>query len=138
MNRTYSELIKLKTFEERFDYLKLNGTVGKDTFGFDRYMNQLLYHNSKEWKAVRNKVIVRDNGCDLGMEGYDILGRILVHHLNPITIDDIKNRSPTIFDLNNLICVSHNTHNAIHYGDENLLVKAPIERKLNDTCPWKH
>ena len=138
MNRTYSELIKLKTFEERFDYLKLNGTVGKDTFGFDRYMNQLLYHNSKEWKAVRRKVIVRDNGCDLGMEGYDILGKILVHHLNPITIDDIKNRSPTIFDLNNLICVSHNTHNAIHYGDESLLVKAPIERKLNDTCPWKH
>lgn len=138
MNRTYSELIKLKTFEERFDYLKLNGTVGKDTFGFDRYMNQLLYHNSKEWKAVRRKVIVRDNGCDLGVEGYDILGKILVHHLNPITIDDIKNRSPTIFDLNNLICVSHNTHNAIHYGDENLLVKAPIERKLNDTCPWKH
>ena len=138
MNRTYSELIKLKTFEERFDYLKLNGTVGKDTFGFDRYMNQLLYHNSKEWKAVRRKVIVRDNGCDLGVEGYDILGKILVHHLNPITKDDIKNRSPTIFDLNNLICVSHNTHNAIHYGDENLLVKAPIERKLNDTCPWKH
>ena len=138
MNRTYSELIKLKTFEERFDYLKLNGTVGKDTFGFDRYMNQLLYHNSKEWKAVRRKVIVRDNGCDLGVEGYDVLGKILVHHLNPITIDDIKNRSPTIFDLNNLICVSHNTHNAIHYGDENLLVKAPIERKLNDACPWKH
>lgn len=138
MIRTYSELLTFKTFEERFDYLKLNGVVGKDTFGFDRYMNQLLYHNSKEWKAVRNKVIVRDNGCDLGMEGYDILGRILVHHLNPITIDDIKNRSPTIFDLNNLICVSHNTHNAIHYGDENLLVKAPIERKLNDTCLWKH
>lgn len=138
MIRTYSELLTFKTFEERFDYLKLNGIVGKDTFGFDRYMNQLLYHNSKEWKAVRNKVIVRDNGCDLGMEGYDILGRILVHHLNPITIDDIKNRSPTIFDLNNLICVSHNTHNAIHYGDESLLVKAPIERKLNDTCPWKH
>lgn len=138
MIRTYSELLTFKTFEERFDYLKLNGVVGKDTFGFDRYMNQLLYHNSKEWKAVRNKVIVRDNGCDLGMEGYNILGRILVHHLNPITIDDIKNRSPTIFDLNNLICVSHNTHNAIHYGDENLLVKAPIERKLNDTCPWKH
>ena len=138
MIRTYSELLTFKTFEERFDYLKLNGIVGQDTFGFDRYMNQLLYHNSKEWKAVRRKVIVRDNGCDLGMEGYDILGRILVHHLNPITIDDIKNRSPTIFDLNNLICVSHNTHNAIHYGDENLLVKAPVERKLNDTCPWKH
>lgn len=138
MIRTYSELLTFKTFEERFDYLKLNGVVGKDTFGFDRYMNQWLYHNSKEWKAVRNKVIVRDNGCDLGMEGYDILGKILVHHLNPITIDDIKNRSPTIFDLNNLICVSHNTHNAIHYGDENLLVKAPIERKLNDTCPWKY
>lgn len=138
MIRTYSELLTFKTFEERFDYLKLNGIVGKDTFGFDRYMNQLLYNNSKEWKAVRRKVIVRDNGCDLGMDGYDILGKILVHHLNPITIDDIKNRSPTIFDLNNLICVSHNTHNAIHYGDENLLVKAPIERKLNDTCPWKH
>lgn len=138
MIRTYSELLTFKTFEERFDYLKLNGIVGKDTFGFDRYMNQWLYHNSKEWKAVRRKVIVRDNGCDLGIEGYDILGRILVHHLNPITIDDIKNRSPTIFDLNNLICVSHNTHNAIHYGDENLLVKAPVERKLNDTCPWKH
>ena len=138
MIKTYSELLTFETFEERFNYLKLNGIVGQDTFGFDRYMNQLLYHNSKEWKAVRNKVIVRDNGCDLGMEGYDILGRILVHHLNPITIDDIKNRSPTIFDLNNLICVSHNTHNAIHYGDENLLVKAPIERKLNDTCPWKH
>ena len=138
MIKTYSELLTFETFEERFNYLKLNGIVGQDTFGFDRYMNQLLYHNSKEWKAVRNKVIVRDNGCDLGMEGYDILGRILVHHLNPITIDDIKNRSPTIFDLNNLICVSHNTHNAIHYGDENLLVKVPIERKLNDTCAWKH
>lgn len=138
MIRTYSELLTFKTFEERFDYLKLNGIVGKATAGFDRYMNQLLYHNSKEWKAARRKVIVRDNGCDLGIEGYDILGKILVHHLNPITIDDVKNRSPTIFDLNNLICVSHNTHNAIHYGDESLLVKAPIERKLNDTCPWKH
>lgn len=137
MTKTYSELIKLSTFEERFNYLKLNGSVGDDTFGFSRYLNQKLY-SSYEWKSIRKKLIIRDNGCDLGLEGYDILGKILIHHLNPITIDDIKNRSPTVFDFNNLICVSFDTHNAIHYGNENLLGNVPIERKSNDTCLWKH
>ena len=137
MIRSYSELSKLKTFEERFNYLKLDGIVGQDKFGFDRYMNQWLYHNSKEWKATRRNVIVRDNGCDLGVEGYEIHDRIIVHHINPITIEDLLNHNPIIFDLDNLICVTHNTHNAIHYGDKKLLVRAPVERSKNDTCPWK-
>ena len=135
--KTYSELITLPTFEERFNYLKLGGTVGESTFGFDRYLNQNLY-KSQEWKSVRNKVIIRDNGCDLACEGYEIYGKVLIHHINPITAEDMINRNPIIFDLENLITTVHNTHNAIHYGDENLLIKGPIERIKNDTIPWKH
>lgn len=134
--RTYSELMRLPTFEERFRYLKLDGLVGKDTFGFDRYLNQEFYR-SKEWKEVRDFVIVRDNGCDLGMDGYEIVGRIYIHHMNPITVNDIVHSSDFLLNPDYLICVSHNTHNAVHYGDENLLVTAPVERRKNDTCPWK-
>lgn len=134
--RTYSELIRLPTFEERFRYLKLDGLVGKDTFGFDRYLNQEFYR-SKEWKEVRDFVIVRDNGCDLGMDGYEIVGRIYIHHMNPITVNDIVHSSDFLLNPNYLICMSHNTHNAVHYGDEDLLVTAPVERRKNDTCPWK-
>lgn len=135
--RTYSELIRLPTFEERFRYLKLDGLVGKDTFGFDRYLNQEFYR-SKEWKEVRDFVIVRDNGCDLGMDGYEIVGRIYIHHMNPITVNDIVHSSDFLLNPDYLICVSHNTHNAVHYGDEDLLVTAPVERRKNDTCPWRH
>lgn len=134
--RTYSELVRLPTFEERFRYLKLDGLVGKDTFGFDRYLNQEFYR-SKEWKEVRDFVIVRDNGCDLGMDGYEIVGRIYIHHMNPITVNDIVHSSDFLLNPDYLICVSHNTHNAVHYGDEDLLVTAPVERRKNDTCPWK-
>ena len=136
INRSYQELITLKTFDDRFDYLKLNGLVGEDTFGYHRYLNQTLYR-SPEWKRLRRDIIIRDNGCDLGLEGYAINSNILIHHMNPITIDNIKNRDYIVFDVNNLICVSHETHNAIHYSDENLLFKTPIERAPNDTCPWK-
>lgn len=135
--KTYSELITIPTFKERFEYLQLRGSVGKDTFGYDRYLNQVLY-NSTEWKELRNRIIIRDNGCDLACEGYDINSRILIHHLNPITIDDIISRSRKIFDPDNLVCVSHSTHNAIHYGDASLLVTEPVARTKNDTCPWRH
>ena len=134
--RTYSELMRLPTFEERFRYLKLDGLVGKDTFGFDRYLNQEFYR-SKEWKEVRDFVIVRDNGCDLGVDGYEIVGRIYIHHMNPITVNDIVHSSDFLLNPDYLVCVSHNTHNAVHYGDEDLLVTAPVERRKNDTCPWK-
>ena len=136
MIKTYSELIAFPTYEERFRYLQLKGAVGKDTFGYDRYLNQILY-SSQEWKRFRDKIIIRDNGCDLACEGYDIHGRILVHHINPIRVDDVVNRNPIVFDPENVVCVTHNTHNAIHYGDESLLVLAPVERTKNDTCPWK-
>lgn len=136
MIRTYSELSKLNTFEERFQYLKLNGTVGEETFGFDRYINQKFY-KSPEWKAVRDFVIVRDNGCDLGIEGYEIRGKIYIHHMNPILLRDIVNQSEFLLDPEYLITTTHLTHNAIHYGDENLLIKAPIERSKYDTCPWR-
>lgn len=135
--KTYKDLSALPTFKERFLYLKLNGVVGKDTFGFDRIFNQRFY-SSPEWKRVRNEVIIRDNGCDLGIEGFDIYGRIIIHHINPITLADIDNHSKILLDPDNLICVSYDTHNAIHYGDESLLVIAPVERKKNDTCPWRH
>ena len=134
--RTYSELITIPTFEERFEYLKLNGSVGLETFGHDRYLNQILY-NSPEWRRFRPEIIVRDNGCDLACEGYEIFGKILIHHINPITAKDILNRNPKVFDPENVITTVHNTHNAIHYGDENLLITAPIERSRNDTCPWR-
>lgn len=135
--RTYSELMRLPTFEERFKYLKLDGKVGQDTFGFDRYLNQGFY-NSKEWKSIRDRIIVRDKGCDLAMEGHEIFSRIYIHHMNPITVDDLVHSSEFLLNPDYLICVSYNTHNAIHYGDENLLATAPIERTRNDTCPWRH
>ena len=134
--RTYSELITLPTFEERFEYLRLDGRIGDQTFGFDRYLNQLFYRDP-EWLAIRDKVIIRDQGCDLGCEGYEIFGKVLVHHINPITIEDILRRDPIIFDPDNVISTCLDTHNAIHYGDENLLITEPIERKPNDTCPWR-
>lgn len=135
--RTYAELSKLKTFKERFEYLQLNGQVGQDTFGFDRIFNQQFYR-SKEWKACRDFVIIRDNGCDLGVEGYEIYSQnILIHHLNPISVSDISDRTKFLLDPEYLITTTHRTHNAIHYGDENLLPKEPILRSRNDTCPWK-
>ena len=135
--RTYSELITIPTFEERFEYLQLKGSVGKDTFGYDRYLNQVLYR-SPEWKRLRNQIIIRDCGCDLACNGYDIYDKVLIHHLNPITVEDVLARSRKVFDPDNLVCVSHNTHNAIHYGDMDLLVTGPIIRTKNDTCPWRH
>lgn len=135
--KTYSELITIPTFEERFEYLQLKGSIGKDTFGYDRHLNQVLYR-SPEWKRLRNQIIIRDCGCDLACDGYDIYGKVLIHHLNPITVEDVLARSRKVFDPDNLVCVSHNTHNAIHYGDVDLLVTGPIIRTKNDTCPWRH
>lgn len=135
--RTYSELIALPTFEERYRYLRLGGRVGADTFGFDRYLNQAIYQRDSRWKDARDIVIIRDSGCDLGIEGREIYGKILVHHMNPITMDDLLHERDWIFDPEFLISTTLSTHNAIHYGDENLLMKAPIERTKNDTCPWK-
>ena len=135
--RMYSQLKQLQTFEERYDYLKLGGVVGEDTFGFDRYLNQNFYR-SREWKRVRDEVIMRDNGCDLGIDGHEIRGKILIHHMNPITSEDIHRVSDYLLNPEYLICVTHHTHNAIHYGDESLIVTAPIERTQNDTCPWRH
>ena len=134
--RSYRELMQLKTFDERFEYLKLSGLVGESTFGFERYLNQTLYNSSK-WRRLRNQIIVRDNGCDLGVDGYEIQGVIIVHHMNPISVDDLKDFSEDVFNPEYLICVSLTTHNAIHYGDTNLLPKEPIERRPGDTCPWK-
>lgn len=140
--RTYSELMSIPTFKERYRYLRLGGRVGEDTFGFDRYLNQKFYR-SDEWLALRDYVIVRDTGnndyCqDLGMKsGYDIHGRVLVHHMNPITKEDILGRSKYLLDPEYLICTVKNTHDAIHYGDESLLLEMPIERTKNDTCPWR-
>lgn len=134
--RTYSDLSKLTTFEDRYNYLRLNGFVGQETFGFDRYLNQIFYKSAK-WRSVRDFVIVRDNGCDLGIEGREIYGKIIIHHMNPITIQDIEQESDFLLDPEFLISTVHETHNAIHYGDENLLIRAPIERKQNDTCPWR-
>lgn len=134
--RCYSELIQLKTFSERFEYLKLSGEVGNPTFGYDRYFNQQFYHSS-EWRRARNGIILRDNGCDLGVDGYEIHGRIYIHHLNPIVKKDVKEFSDILLDPENLICVSFDTHNAIHYGDERTLPKIPQERVPGDTCPWR-
>lgn len=133
--RSYKELISLSTFEERYRYLRLQGKVGKDIFGFDRYLNQALY-SSSEWKRFRREIIIRDDGCDLGIPDRMIRGKILIHHINPLTIDDVERRSPGIFDPNNVICVSHMTHEAIHFGDEHLLPKDPIIRQPGDHCPW--
>ena len=137
MTRSYLECMQLLTFQERYRYLQIGGRVGKETFVFDRYLNQMLYR-TPEWKRFRREMILRDNGCDLGCEGYEIYGNVLVHHINPITVEDVINRNPCIFDPNNVICTSLNTHNAIHYGDETLLITEPVVRKPNDTCPWKH
>lgn len=134
--RTYSELIKLPTFEERFEYLRLDGVVGQDTFGYDRFLNQQFYH-SQEWQRIRDFVIVRDDGCDLGMEGYTIRGSIYIHHMNPIDQQDVLNHNAFLIDPDFLICTSRSTHDAIHYGDASLLPRDPIERRPYDTCPWR-
>ena len=135
--KTYSELIRLPTFEERYNYLRLTGQVGRETFGFDRYLNQVFYQRSSKWRSARDYVIVRDNGCDLAKEGHEIYERIIVHHMNPITVEDLERESEFLLDPEFLICTIHSTHNAIHYGDEQLLVSAPIIRTRNDTCPWR-
>jgi hypothetical protein len=135
--RTYTELKRLPTFEERYEYLRLAGIVGENTFGFDRYLNQKLYR-SRQWKKVRDEVILRDNGCDLGIEDRTIMDRIIVHHMNPLLLDEIDERDEDIFNPEFLICVSPATHNAIHFGDDSLLTKSkPVERTPNDTCTWK-
>lgn len=138
MIRTYSELVKLPTFEERFDYLKLNGKVGDELFGYARYLNQIFYQ-SMAWKRVRRKVIIRDNGCDLGLDGYDISGSIYVHHMNPITLEQLRNEDPILLDPEYLISTAFMTHEAITIGDINLIIaRKPIVRMPNDTCPWKN
>lgn len=135
--RCYSELVKLKTFQERFRYLKLNGAVGEETFGHERYLNQRFYR-SREWKQVRNEVIIRDMGCDLGMAGYEITGKVIIHHMNPATRVDMTNDAEVLLNPEYLICVSMETHNALHYGDEQIIqAKEWHERKPNDTCPWR-
>ena len=134
--RRYSDLKRFDNFKDRYEYLKLTGEVGATTFGFDRYLNQMLYH-SPQWKKARRDVIIRDNGCDLGVEGRDLHSKIIIHHMNPITVEDVENMDPKIFDLEFLISVSQKTHNAIHYGDESQLSKEYEPRKPGDTCPWK-
>lgn len=136
MIRNYSELITLRTFKERFEYLKLDGIVGEETFGFDRYMNQIFY-KSKEWASVRREVIIRDNGCDLGVDGYEIHGKILIHHMNPINLSNIVHKTDELLNPDYLITTVLSTHNAIHYGDASLLPALPVERRANDTCPWR-
>jgi hypothetical protein len=137
MDKCYSELIKLKTLIERYEYLRTFSKIGEETFGGSRYLNQYLYTKSDLWKSVRRKVILRDNGRDLGLDDYIIQGRIIVHHINPLTKEQLLNLDPCIFDMENLISCSHNTHNAIHYGDKSLLPQDPIERRPFDTCPWR-
>lgn len=137
MIRTYSELMQLPTFEERFRYLMLGGKVGEETFGFDRYLNQKFYRDER-WKSIRNEVIIRDDGCDLALRGYEIERGIIVHHLNPISIEDVINWSDKLINPEYLVCTSLRTHNAIHYGDDSILrEKTVINRTKNDTCPWK-
>lgn len=134
--RRYSEIKRLKTFEERYEYLRIGGLVGESTFGFERYLNQALY-TSQKWRQLRSQIIIRDNGCDLGIEGRDIFDKIIIHHMNPLTREQIQDPDDSMFDPEYLICVSHNTHNAIHYGDASLLSKEYVPRRPNDTCPWK-
>lgn len=136
MMKTYTELLKFPTFEDRFNYLMLQGAVAEETFGFDRWLNQNFY-KSAEWRSIRDFVIIRDGGCDLAMDGYEIYDKIIVHHMNPIEQSDILHSSDILINPEYLVCVSHNTHNAIHYGDASLLMTAPIERRPGDTCPWK-
>lgn len=136
-DRTYTELSKLKTFDERFKYLLLKGKIGIETFGYDRYLNQIFY-TSPRWKKRRDEIIIRDNGSDLGLEGYPIMGRVIIHHLNPITIDDVLDENPDVFNPEYLVCVSHKTHNAIHYGMEEYTKEYKlVERRPNDTIPWR-
>ena len=135
--KSYSELCQLSTFEERYRYLRLFGTVAGETFGFDRYLNQAFY-KSKEWQHIRDFVIIRDNGCDLAFSGREIYERIIIHHLNPLTKEDVIQHTRKLLDPENLVCTIKQTHDAIHYGDKNLLMKNPVERKINDTCPWRH
>lgn len=137
MNKSYSELITLNSFIERYEYLRIGGKIGEETFGYERFVNQELYHSGR-WKKFRDKIIVRDNGCDLAVFGHDIFGLIFVHHINPVTIDDVINLRSCVFDPENAISTQLSTHNAIHYGDKNLLITAPVERTKNDTCLWKH
>ena len=137
MSKSYQELISIPDYLERYEYLKLGGSVGELTFNGHRYLNQKFYTKDPEWKKVKRQVILRDNGCDMAHDDYQIGGRIIVHHINPVTIDDLIKRNPIIFDPDNLVCVSHNTHNAIHYGDSSLLLLPPVERVANDTCPWR-
>lgn len=137
MIRTYTDLIAIPTFVERFEYLKLMGSVGADTFGYDRYLNQIFY-TTCEWRHLRDQVILRDMGRDLAMEGYEIHGKIYIHHLNPISKDDIIERSEYLMNPEFLVCTSFETHNAIHYGNADNLRSVPIERRANDTCPWKY
>lgn len=132
--KTYKYLNRLKTFEERFEYLKLSGSIAEQTFGSKRFLNQALYASDK-WKKVRGEIIIRDNGCDLGMDGYELIGRIYIHHLNPITIDDVRYGRNCVFDPDNLICCSMDTHNRLHFGTEP--PKPLVARQPNDTCPWK-
>lgn len=133
---TYSELVTFPTFQERYRYLKQSGIVAEETFGAHRYLNQ-AYYRSAEWRQTRNRVIIRDNGCDLGVEGFEINDRVYIHHINPITEEDILDRSPALFDMDNLICVSFNTHQAIHYGDESMLpINYFSERSPRDTILW--
>lgn len=134
--KTYSEMSSFSTFKERFDYLRLDGFVGRETFGYNRYINQQFY-KSPEWRRIRRNVILRDQGCDLGVDGYDIYGKVLIHHINPITPEDLEERSPIAYSMDNLICVSHATHEAIHYSNYDILPQDPIERFPNDMCPWK-
>lgn len=134
--KTYSELIKIENFEDRFKYLELSGTVGEATFGGHRYLNQILYQTDL-WKSIRKEIILRDNGCDLAHNDYPINGSIYIHHINPISIDDILEERPCVFDLENLISTSFRTHNAIHYGSKEILQKSFVERKKDDTCPWR-
>lgn len=136
MMKTYNECMKLQTFDERFEYLRLNGLVGQETFGYSRYLNQILYR-SADWKHLRQQIIIRDCGCDLAVDGYEIFGKILIHHINPISLQDIEERDPKVFDMNNLITVSFMTHQAIHYGSKDLLLLDPVERRPNDQCPWR-
>lgn len=133
--KTYSQLCRLPTFEERYRYLRIGGIVGDETFGIERYLNQVFYR-SKGWKSIRNEIIIRDEGCDLGVQGYEIEDRIYVHHINPITVSQVQDEDPDLFNPEFLICTSFNTHEAIHFGDESLLPKLPVERYPGDTCPW--
>ena len=133
--RSYSELQRIKTFKARYEYLRLTAIVGEATFGFDRYLNQILYRSS-HWAKARDAVIIRDSGCDLGIADYEISGKIIIHHMNPITVEDVRAEHDDIFDPEFLICVSHNTHQAIHYGDSSLLPQLPVKRYPGDTCPW--